>query len=236
MSASPFDVTVMIDFDLYPCRPDFVNPLAKLLNGSDIALTNTKWNEMVAIQDYRHWLGEHNSALVVLNMEMSVRARILMGLYVEAFHGMHNKSIQEHQMDQPALMVAMRAMADPSPGGPYNQWDTNLRKQHELDSLDHVDLSSSMVCRRNTRKENGCGEGSTCLVSHKPKFLGEAVTRMLGVKETFPPKGDDKNFKIFGIGCKKTGTISLYYIPTPAKQPFRAVSDFGGKRFSLKQP
>jgi hypothetical protein len=214
MSASPFDVTVMIDFDfdLCPCRPDFVNPLAKLLNGSDVALTNTKWNEMVATQDYRHWLGEHNSALVVLNMEMSVRARILMGLYVEAFHGMCNESIQEHQMDQPALMVAMRAMADPSPGGPYNQWDTNLRKQHELDSLDHVDLSSSMVCRRNTRKENGCGEGSTCLVSHKPKFLGEAVTRMLGVKETFPPKGDDKNFKIFGIGCKKTGTISLCYM------------------------
>jgi hypothetical protein len=175
MSASPFDVTVMIDFDSYPCRPDFVNPLAKLLNGSDIAITNTKWNEMVAIQDYRHWLVEHNSALVVLNME-SVRTRILMGLYVEAFHMAYNKSIQEHQMDQPALMVAMRAMVDPSLGEPYNQWATDLRKQHELDPLDHVDLSPYMVCRRNTRKEeNGCGEGSTCLVSHKPKFLGEAV-------------------------------------------------------------
>jgi hypothetical protein len=214
MSASPFDVTVMMDFDSYPCRPDFVNPLAKLLNGSDIGITN-RLNEMEAIQDYRHWLAEHNSALVVLNME-SVRTRILMGLYVEAFHGIY-KSVNtkpgavlfKSQKDQPALMVAMRALVDPYPGEPDNQWATDLRKQHELDSLDHVDFPSSVVCRvKTSKKDNYCGKGSTCLVSHK----GEAVSTVPAVEGSAPPRGDDKNFKIFGIGFKKTSTTSLYYM------------------------
>jgi hypothetical protein len=152
MSASPFDITVMMDFDSYPCRPDFVSPLAKLLNGSDIGITN-KWNKMDAIQDYHHWLAEHNSALVVLNME-SVRTRILMGLYVDAFHGIYNSINADpggrirDQRDQPGLMVAMRALVDPSPREPYNEWATDFRKKHELDSLDHVDFPSAMVCRK----------------------------------------------------------------------------------------
>jgi len=64
---------------------------------------------MYSITGDSHFLGQHNFAVVVLNME-SVRTRILLSLYIQAqtFHFLKGWKL----MDQPSLMVAMRAISE----------------------------------------------------------------------------------------------------------------------------
>ena len=69
MSSAPFDVTIMLDFDSFPCQRD----LEPLLDGfnkdadADIGVSNI-FNSMEYLTDSKYFLGEHNSAVVVLNM------------------------------------------------------------------------------------------------------------------------------------------------------------------------
>jgi hypothetical protein len=194
MASSPFNSTIMMDFDTFPCRADFVEPLGSMLNGSNIAMSNEFNGRMGEVHDYRHWMAEHNSALVVLNME-TVLTRILLGLYVQAFHTMleHNPKLTR---DQPSFMVALRALSDPPPGETYtNKWATSFQSQHSLGSLRHVDLPPVVFCRKRNSDNlanHHCGKGSTCLLAHKPE-----------------DRQANEEVKIFGIGSKKTGTTSL---------------------------
>ena len=127
MAASPFNVTLMLDFDARPCRADFVDELIQHLNGSDIAMTN-KYDQMYNVTGDPHYLGQHNSAVMVLNME-SVRTRILLSLYIQAFH--YNSVKGWNGMDQPSLMVALRAISEPNhENGPLHG-----------NPLQHVDLT-----------------------------------------------------------------------------------------------
>ena len=124
MASSPFNVTIMMDFDSRPCRANFVDAMIQQLNGSDIAMTN-KYEPMHRATGDPHLLGQHNSAVMVLNME-SVRTRILLSLYIQAFHSVKGWN----GMDQPSLMVALRAVSAPNhKNGPLHD-----------DPLRHVDL------------------------------------------------------------------------------------------------
>lgn len=80
MSSSPFDTTIMLDLDSFPCTKGFALPLLEAFQNSDsdIGFTNIV-DEMEGVTDSRHFLGEHNSAVVVLNMK-SIRTRLLMAL------------------------------------------------------------------------------------------------------------------------------------------------------------
>ena len=112
MSSAPFDVTIMLDFDSFPCQRD----LEPLLDGfnkdadADIGVSNI-FNSMEYLTDSKYFLGEHNSAVVVLNMT-SIRTRLMLALYTQAFHRasefakLENKRMK--QRDQPALMVACK--------------------------------------------------------------------------------------------------------------------------------
>jgi hypothetical protein len=46
----------------------------------------------------------------------------------------------------------------------------------------------------------------------RSKLLQDIRSPTFGAKETFPPKGDDKSYKMFGIGFKKTGATSLHHV------------------------
>ena len=78
MSSAPFDTTIMLDLDSFPCTKGFALPLLEAFQNSDIGFTNIV-DEMKVVTDSRHFLGEHNSAVVVLNMK-SIRTRLLMAL------------------------------------------------------------------------------------------------------------------------------------------------------------
>ena len=166
MASSPFDVTVFMDFDNFPCRPDFMGPLLQLFQGSDLLLSN-KYTEMNNIPKglEEHWMAEHNTAMVLLNMT-STRTRHLLGLYVEAFHAMwemHPANAPIPPRDQPAFMIALRALrqlnVQPTPPDDKTVF------------LDHVDIPHDVFCRRRTMPEGQplvCGGSSPCILAHKP--------------------------------------------------------------------
>ena len=110
MSSAPFDKTIMLDFDSFPCHSDFALPLLEAFGSADIGFTNIV-DQMASVRDSRHFLGEHNSALVVLNMK-STRTRVLMALYIQAFHRAGEMKMLKkktgQQRDQPSLMIAMQ--------------------------------------------------------------------------------------------------------------------------------
>ncbi|KAL3921294.1 MAG: hypothetical protein SGILL_002822, partial [Bacillariaceae sp.] len=58
MASAPWDYTVMMDIDTIPQSADFVQPLLKLLDGADIAMTNKwpAWMDKFPADDYHHWL------------------------------------------------------------------------------------------------------------------------------------------------------------------------------------
>ena len=78
MASAPFDTTIMLDLDSFPCTKGFALPLLEAFQNSDIGFTNVN-DEMEVVTDSRHFLGEHSSAVVVLNMK-SIRTRLLMAL------------------------------------------------------------------------------------------------------------------------------------------------------------
>ena len=144
-----------------------MEPVQRIALNSDMALSN-KFSEMNDIPHSHedHYLSEHNSALVVLNMT-STRTREILGLYVEAFHAMwdlHPPGSRKPPRDQPALMVALRTKRQ-----------IHQQEQAAPDStqpfLRHADLPHSMFCRQRTTPEGQsmvCGADSSCIFAHKP--------------------------------------------------------------------
>jgi hypothetical protein len=206
MASSPFDVTVFMDFDNFPCRADFMEPLLELLlllsnkhnnndddDGnyyySDIALSN-KYVEMNSIPKTleQHWMAEHNTAMVVLNMTSTTATRNLLGLYVKAFHALwelHPADARVPPRDQPAFMIALMALRRLHHQQKRNEQATTTTtttataittKQEEESSsntmfLNHVDIPHDVFCRRLTTPEGQpvvCGGASPCLLAHKP--------------------------------------------------------------------
>ena len=104
MASAPFDKTIMLDLDSFPCHSGFALPLLEAFGTSDIGFTNVV-DDMASVRDSRHFLGEHNSALVVLNMK-STRTRMLMALYIQAYHKASEMKKTGRQRDQPSLLIA----------------------------------------------------------------------------------------------------------------------------------
>lgn len=123
----------------------------------------------------------------------SLRTRILMGLYVQAFHELSQQDVKGTMKDQPSLMLALRAMSFTATS--ESPWASEMLQQLNLGPIQHVDWNQTMFCRARTMKasHNHCGTGSSCIVSHKPSSSTQSTSF----------------FKIFGIGFKKTGTTSL---------------------------
>jgi len=211
MASAPFDTTIMLDLDSFPCTKGFALPLLEAFQNqnSDIGFTNIV-DEMDVVTDSRHFLGEHNSAVVVLNMK-SIRTRLLMVLYIQAYHRTGEISKSGRQRDQPSLAVAMQSMAEefiPAEGQPSEIPNDSARQvidEHKLGFIQHVDFGSSHVCRgRTTGSKNViCGEDSSCLIAHKGKGLYKSKATWGG------GENDGEPIKLFGIGFKKTGTTSL---------------------------
>jgi len=232
MASSPFDTTIMMDLDSFPCQHDFALPLLAALGESDIALRNIV-EEMEVVKDSRHFLGEHNSAVVVLNMK-SIRTRMLLALYVQAYHRtseLGNRKTKR-QRDQPSLLVAMQSMAEeftPSDGRPAEIPNDSVRAvidRHELGFIQHVDFDFSLVCSGG----NACGQNSSCVISHKDPGLYTTEAKRYSAnrwkkktavvvddkdavisakKEEGGEEEEEELIKYFGIGFKKTGTTTL---------------------------
>ena len=138
----------MIDFDSRPCYTNFIQDIIQqyLFDRStdgnttistaivaDIAISNA-YDEMEVYEKsgtsyhYKHWLGEHSSGVVALNMNSS-RTRVLLGLYVHAFHAMSKNSKSLQTRDQPSLMVALRAMASSLPSTTKSNSTASTMKQ-----------------------------------------------------------------------------------------------------------
>ena len=215
MASSPFDTTIMLDLDSFPCQHDFALPLLAVLGESDIAFRNIV-EEMEAVKDSRHFLGEHNSAVAVLNMR-SIRTRMLLALYIQAYHRTGEMSKTEHQRDQPSLLVAMQSMAEeftPNDGRPAEIPNDSVRAvidRHKLGFIQHADLDFSLVCS-NSAKLNTCGQSSSCVISHKAPGLYMTEAKWGDALSTKKEEGREEKeelTKYFGIGFKKTGTTTL---------------------------
>ena len=176
MSSAPFDTTLMIDFDSFPCQKRFAEPLLEAFKkvNADIGLIN-EIDEMRYITDSRHFLAEHNSAVVILNMT-SIRTRVLLALYIQAFHLASEQGAGKKQRDQPALMIAMQAMVDGfHPLGELLPEVPNVSvreviEHYNLDFIHHLDFNSSLVCRHNTGFSE-CSLDSSCLIAHKARHM-----------------------------------------------------------------
>ena len=159
-----------MDLDSFPCQHDFALPLLAALGESDIAFRNIV-KEMEFVKDSRHFLGEHNSAVVVLDMK-SIRTRMLLALYIQAYHRTDEigNSKTKRQRDQPSLLVAMQAMAEeftPNDGRPAEIPNDSVRAvidRHKLGFIQHADLDFSLVC---PGKTSTCGQSSSCVIVHK---------------------------------------------------------------------
>ena len=176
MASSPFDISVFMDFDTFPCRTNSVGELLQLAKNADMAVSN-KYIEMDAIPTSLedHWMSEHNTALVVLNM-MSNKMRTGLGLYVNAFHQLweiHPPNARIPPRDQPAFMIALRALRQL-----LQQTTTFVDNTKTTDAattqmfLNHVDLPHNVFCRQRTNPKGQpmvCGgKESPCLFAHKP--------------------------------------------------------------------
>jgi hypothetical protein len=176
MASAPFDTTLMLDFDSFPCQTRFAEPLLETFNKgeADTGLTNVI-DRMQYLTDSRHFLVEHNSAVVVLNMT-SLRTRVLLALYIQAFHWESEEGGVKVQRDQPSLMVAMQSMAEGfHPHGEIlpevpNDSVREVMEHYHLGYLHHVDFNPSLVCRPKTGK-SVCSVDSPCLIAHKAKHL-----------------------------------------------------------------
>ena len=215
MSSAPFDTTLMLDFDSFPCQKRFAEPLLEAFNegNADIGFTNVI-DKMRYLTDSRHFLAEHNSAVVVLNMT-SIRTRVLLALYIQAFHCASEEGGGKMQRDQPALMVAMQAMVEGfHPHGELlpqvpNDSVREVIEHYNLDFIHHVDFNSSLVCRPKTGN-SVCSMDSSCLIAHKARTVFDAkAAELLKKQEKADIESNMTPIKIFGIGFKKTGTTSL---------------------------
>ena len=182
MSSAPFDTTIMLDFDSFPCLQDFALPLLEIFDNSDIGFTNVA-NVMEKVTDSRHFQAKHNSAIVILNMK-SIRTRVLLALYLQAFHRQgelragKNFDSRGHR-DQPALKVALQAMVesfqpkDSKLRGIPNDSVRDVIDQHELGFIRHSDFNSSLVCRAHTSrgKKVECSPDNLCVVAHKGRGI-----------------------------------------------------------------
>ena len=130
---APYDVTIYLDFDTKPCRPDFALMLLQALGSADVALTNVKDGGSGA-DSIKHWIKRgasgkettnlHNSACVVFNLS-SGRTRTLLEKWRDTFFA----SDPPATLDQPALGEALYTMA--------------LRGETVM----HVDLGPKLFCR-----------------------------------------------------------------------------------------
>ena len=190
MASAPFDTTIMLDFDSVPCQPDFAVPLLETFADSDVGFTVTL-SEMFNVTGNQQYLVERNSAVMFLNMN-SIRTRLLLSLYIQAFHIQDEQNLQPThlknydstqnlrsslQKDQPALMVALQAMVeefqvrkDQKPEVPNEAVRATIDK-NGLGFLRHVDFDTSLICRKfdnaDLKETPHCGEDSSCLIAHK---------------------------------------------------------------------
>lgn len=207
MASSPFDTTIMMDLDSFPCQHDFALPLLAALGESDIGFRNIV-EEMEVVKDSRHFLGEHNSAVVVLNMR-SIRTRMLLALYIQAYHrtGEMGNSKTKRQRDQPSLLVAMQAMAEeftPKDGRPAEIPNDSVRAvidRHNLGFIQHVDFDFSLVC---PGKTSTCGQSSSCVISHKDPGLYKTKAKWGDATQSF-----DQLHAVIHMGIHKTGTTTI---------------------------
>jgi len=166
MSAAPFDTTLMLDFDSLPCHKDFTEPLLDAFSKSNADIGFTSSVNMYSIMDDRNFLVEHNSAVVMLNMT-SIRTRVLLSLYVQAFQAFHRGSVKR---DQPPLMVAMQAMVEKFhllPSEVPNESVREVIETYNLGFIRHLDFDASHVCRKQTGVPAVCSADSSCAIAHK---------------------------------------------------------------------
>ena len=191
MSASPFDRTIMIDLDITPCSPDFGLQILNAVGDSDFAL-NPNILDSTPDSELPHRLKEHNSAVVFLNMK-NPRTRLLMAVYVQAFHRLGGiddppvqKSLKLKTKDQPSLMIAMQAMSEsfqPEENGGLEVPNDDVRgviDANKLGFLRHHDFDHHRVCRPNTVSSRYCSN-SPCIFVHKPWTSAESVVQFFGV-------------------------------------------------------
>lgn len=188
LCAAPFDVTIFLDLDSRPCRPDFASLLVDALGSADIALTN-KYSTQSAVSSTSavHWAGNesHNSACVVLNMR-SPRTRALLQCYAAAFAA----AVPLASRDQPSLSLALRSMALPSQLSSTHPSSSAqltpkvvarlaVAAQKRYGTLRHVDLTSAVFCRKKLSPVVSCSAG--CVLVHKPQKhdIGFKVSRSL---------------------------------------------------------
>lgn len=169
---APFNISIFMDFDTRPCTVAFAEELTEYLGESDIAMSN-KWPKMYAINDRRHWNGEHASSLVVMNME-SVRTQKLIWTYVVAF----SYFPPTFGLDQPALRIALELLSHLDVG-------SNFTRQHG--PVRHTDLPGTIYCRKNISENMQCRRlmGGSCLLIHKlQQFSIENKVFGIGMKKT----------------------------------------------------
>ena len=97
--------------------------------------------------------------------------------------------------------------------------------EQKLGFIQHVDFSSSHVCRGKTTGLGNvvCSEESSCLIAHKGKGLYKSEAAAWGEEKQEEP------IKLFGIGFKKTGTTSLDEMFS------HLIDELGGSRPSGKE-
>jgi hypothetical protein len=220
ISASPFDRTLFIDFDSFPCRPDFGKQLLEVAGDADFALTNAETSiASLPEGDNRSFLAEHNSCVVYFNMQ-SERFRLLSALYVQAYHAYSGvlegatKIVNQH--DQGPLMIAMQAMIESfqcKPGDEPSIPNKDVRDVIEANNLGYIQhnhFAWDDVCRIKTAggRKAECGRKFTCAVAHKD-FKGD--TKLSDLDDETRNRERSNNDKVFAIGFGSTGNIDAVF-------------------------
>ena len=146
VAASPFDRTLYLDFDSRVCAP---NSMWRLLDAGvdgDVMATS----KYLGTSD--PWAVQHSSNVVVVN---GPRGRALFSVALLAYRLIGGPRGTQPP-DQPALMVALRAVASA---------DGILR---EAWPLNFTEASPDLVCRAKISSSTTCSPTSPCAVVHKP--------------------------------------------------------------------
>lgn len=105
----------------------------------------------------------------------STRTRVLLGLYIQAFHSLASTvesgpltvpmELERYQRDQPSFRIALLAMLKHSETTEYS--NKMVQELSQLESLQHVDLPFEAFCRGKTTPNSF--PLKSCLFAHKAR-------------------------------------------------------------------
>ena len=163
VAASPFDRTLYLDFDSRVCAPNSMRRLLDAGIDGDVMATS----KYLGTSD--PWAVQHSSNVVVVN---GPRGRALFSVALLAYRLIGGPRGTQPP-DQPALMVALRAVASA---------DGILR---EAWPLNFTEASPDLVCRAKISSSTTCSPTSPCAVVHKPaKHDASRKIFVVGFKKT----------------------------------------------------